>query len=66
MAEAASSGGDTRLARAEFIRQLLNDVRALDIMLEKGIIESDRIRIGAEQEFLPIHTSIGWPRKGKK
>lgn len=55
MAEAASSGGDTRLARAEFIRQLLNDVRALDIMLEKGIIESDRIRIGAEQEFCIVN-----------
>lgn len=37
--------------RAAFIRSLLNDISALDIMLEKNLIESDIRRIGAEQEF---------------
>ncbi|MDH5367305.1 MAG: CBS domain-containing protein [Cyclobacteriaceae bacterium] len=38
-------------ARSVFIKSLLNDISALDIMLEKDLIESDITRIGAEQEF---------------
>lgn len=38
-------------ARSVFIRSLLNDISALDIMLKKDLIESDITRIGAEQEF---------------
>ncbi|TBN04007.1 CBS domain-containing protein [Hyunsoonleella flava] len=37
--------------RANYVHHLLNDIRALDLMLEKGMIETDPIRIGAEQEF---------------
>ncbi len=37
--------------RAKFIGYLLNDIKALEDMLEKGIIEDDIIRIGSEQEF---------------
>jgi len=38
-------------ARADFIRNLLIDVDALELMLERGLIESDITRIGSEQEF---------------
>src|SRR6056297_1721803 len=37
--------------RAGFIGQLLKDIKALEIILEKDIIESGISRIGAEQEF---------------
>ncbi len=37
--------------RAEFIKHLLDDIKALEIMLEQNLIEDDIIRIGAEQEF---------------
>lgn len=40
-----------KMARSEFIRHLLNDVKCLEMMLEKGLIESGISRIGAEQEF---------------
>ncbi|MCP4978811.1 MAG: CBS domain-containing protein [Maribacter sp.] len=38
-------------SRAKFIRYLLDDIKALEIMLEKGLIEDDIVRIGAEQEL---------------
>lgn len=38
-------------SRSHFIQCLLNDVKALEIMLEDNLIEDDIIRIGAEQEF---------------
>ncbi|MEW4922308.1 CBS domain-containing protein [Algibacter sp. 2305UL17-15] len=37
--------------RVNYVHHLLNDIKALDIMLEKGMIETHPIRIGAEQEF---------------
>lgn len=37
--------------RAAFIRHLLNDIKALEEMERKGLIEDDIVRIGAEQEF---------------
>lgn len=37
--------------RRNFLRYLLNDLEALDLMLKKGLIEHDRQRIGAEQEL---------------
>ncbi len=40
--------------RAEFVRHLLHDVRALEIMLEKKLFESGITRIGAEQEFFLV------------
>ncbi|GAB4243290.1 MAG: glutamate-cysteine ligase family protein [Ekhidna sp.] len=40
--------------RASFIRHLLNDVKCLELMLERGLIESGISRIGAEQEFCLI------------
>jgi CBS domain-containing protein len=39
-----------------FMKCILRDMEALDYMLEKGMIESDRMRVGAEQEvFLVDH-----------
>ena len=42
-------------SRARFVIHLLNDIRALEIMLKKGMIENDIIRIGAEQEFCLVN-----------
>ena len=38
-------------ARAAFTEHLLNDIRALEIMLERNLFESGITRIGSEQEF---------------
>jgi len=38
-------------ARSRFIRHLLDDVKAIEIMIEKGMFEKNITRIGAEQEF---------------
>lgn len=40
--------------RSQFIRQLLNDIRCLELMLDRNLIESGINRIGAEQEFCLI------------
>jgi CBS domain-containing protein len=37
--------------KAQFIRHLLDDVKALEYMLEHGMFETGITRIGAEQEF---------------
>src|SRR3972149_10901757 len=37
-----------------FMRTLLDDLRALEMMLEEGLIESDVRRIGAEQEMFLV------------
>ncbi len=41
--------------RTDFIKHLLNDVKALELMLKNKIIESDKVRIGAEQEFCIVN-----------
>ena len=43
--------------RALFVRHLLDDIIALEIMLEKGMIESDIVRIGSEQEFCLVNNN---------
>lgn len=40
--------------RTAFIKHLINDVRALELLLEKGYFEDDIVRIGAEQELCLI------------
>ncbi len=42
---------DQDRSHASFIRHLLNDIEALEILVENNLIESDITRIGAEQEF---------------
>lgn len=41
--------------RAKFVNHLLSDIKALELMLEMGIIENDIIRIGAEQELCLVN-----------
>lgn len=40
--------------KALYIHHLVKDLEALDIMLNKGLIEEEPIRIGAEQEFCVV------------
>lgn len=37
--------------KASYIHQLIKDIKALEIMINEGLIEKSPIRIGAEQEF---------------
>ena len=37
--------------KASYIHQLIKDIKALEIMINDGLIEKSPIRIGAEQEF---------------
>ncbi|MFT7592432.1 MAG: hypothetical protein ACI9UJ_002369, partial [bacterium] len=37
--------------RIRFIRHLLNDIEALELMIQNNLIETGITRIGAEQEF---------------
>jgi hypothetical protein len=40
--------------KALYIHHLIKDIKALDLMLKKGLIEKDPIRIGAEQELCVV------------
>lgn len=42
-------------SRAMFIKHLLDDIAALELMLEKNLIETGINRIGAEQEFCLVN-----------
>jgi len=42
---------ESKSKKAKFIGHLLDDVKALEYMLENGLIETGITRIGAEQEF---------------
>ncbi|WP_104735132.1 CBS domain-containing protein [Hanstruepera ponticola] len=44
--------------KAAFIHQLTRDIEALEIMLNKGLIEKEPIRIGAEQEFCIVNNDF--------
>ncbi|MHC4958467.1 MAG: CBS domain-containing protein [Planctomycetota bacterium] len=43
--------------RRDFVRALLDDVKALEHMIDHGLIESDVKRIGAEQEYFLVDSS---------
>ncbi len=51
MGEQNISRGDNHEAKRLFTRAVLNDLRALELMVEEGLIESGARRIGAEQEM---------------
>ncbi len=40
--------------KRKFTRAVLNDLRALELMVDQGLIESDATRIGAEQEMFLV------------
>ncbi|MEO1259731.1 MAG: CBS domain-containing protein [Bacteroidota bacterium] len=46
-----------------FVRRLLNDVRALEYMLDNDWFESDIVRIGAEQEMCLVDSKTFKPAK---
>ena len=57
----ATSASESNV-RTQFTKHLLDDIKSLEIMLEKGMIEKGIHRIGAEQEFCLI--SKNWrPQK---
>ncbi|MFY0626336.1 MAG: CBS domain-containing protein [Reichenbachiella sp.] len=41
--------------RSKFVGHLLDDIKALELMLKRGMFESDVTRIGAEQEFCLVN-----------
>ena len=45
----------TKKDRYNYIHHLLNDIKALDMMIEKGMFEAGPLRIGAEQEFCLVN-----------
>ncbi len=44
-------------AKTKYINHLLRDIAALELMLDRGMIEKSPIRIGAEQEFCLVDDS---------
>jgi CBS domain-containing protein len=54
MGESRAAGGDDEQDRQRFVRALLDDVSALERMLDSGLIESGVRRIGAEQEIFLV------------
>lgn len=56
MGEQKISRGDNHEQKRRFTRAVLNDLRALELMVDQGLIESGARRIGAEQEmFITDH-----------
>ncbi|GAA4891918.1 glutamate-cysteine ligase family protein [Flaviramulus aquimarinus] len=49
---------NTKKDRANYIHHLLNDIKALDMLIEKGLIEEGPLRIGAEQEFCMVNNAF--------
>ncbi|SFR39703.1 CBS domain-containing protein [Robiginitalea myxolifaciens] len=44
--------------KREFVRHLLDDVHALEYLLENGLFEDDVVRIGAEQEICLVDSNF--------
>ncbi len=51
-------------ARHSFLRHLLDDVEAMDQMIQKGMFESAPIRIGAEQELCVVEPDFRPSKSG--
>ncbi len=54
MGDLLAKSASDKAVKTQFIKHLLNDVKCLELMLEKNLIESGVSRIGAEQEFCLI------------
>ena len=48
----------TSADKRAFLRHLLNDIAALETMLEEGMVESGKIRVGAEQEYCLVGNNL--------
>ncbi|HET6564728.1 MAG TPA: hypothetical protein VFG52_04890, partial [Xanthomonadales bacterium] len=59
MGEHNISSDKSDAERQAFMRSLLEEVRALDLMIDKGMIESGIRRIGAEQEMFIVDSAFG-------
>jgi CBS domain-containing protein len=57
MGELNIDGTMTQENNSKFIENLLKDVKALEMMLEKNLIEDNITRIGSEQEFCLIDST---------
>ena len=57
MGDQRVQGGLEGAPRRAFVRRLLNDLHALEFMLENDLIESGVRRIGAEQEVFLVDRS---------
>ena len=44
--------------KKDFLRHLLDDIQALETMIEEGMIESGQTRIGAEQEYCLVRKDL--------
>ena len=53
-------------SRAKFIKHLLNDIKALELMVDQNLIENDIVRIGAEQEFCLVNNKWRPSKNSKK
>ncbi|GGZ89598.1 CBS domain-containing protein [Algibacter mikhailovii] len=49
---------NTKKDRANYIYHLLNDIKALDMLIERGLIDDGPLRIGAEQEFCMVNNQF--------
>ena len=50
MGEHISESKFDQAERKAFVQHLLDDIKALEVLLDQNLIESDVVRIGAEQE----------------
>ncbi|WP_420321503.1 CBS domain-containing protein [Flagellimonas sp.] len=44
--------------RKAFVQHLIDDIKALEIMVQQGMIENDIVRVGAEQEMCLVNTEF--------
>nr|WP_298793993.1 CBS domain-containing protein [uncultured Allomuricauda sp.] len=44
--------------RKAFVQHLIDDVKALEIMVKQGLMENDMVRIGAEQEMCLVNSDF--------
>ncbi|WP_375323453.1 CBS domain-containing protein [Flagellimonas sp. GZD32] len=56
MGEHVTSSTFDEQERKAFVQHLIDDIRALELMIKKGMIEDDIVRIGAEQEMCLVNS----------
>ncbi len=56
MGEHQISRPDNELQLREFMQTVLEDIRALELMIERGLIEDGMLRVGVEQEMYLVNS----------
>lgn len=64
MGEHSVNSATDKEIRLTFIKHLLNDIKALELLVEQGLIEKNISRIGAEQEFCLVTDNWRPSKKG--